>query len=579
MRRGAGAFLGLLVPLLGGARVRATLITSVDGSVQRIESTTRKHFGRRHVEVDVTGAPLVLVENTDHLERRPEYAGAVILLRERPPWCDAHEYRTLLKSGALAVVREFYYFVPGRFYYLREPNGVYTTNRRAQLPWLDVAAADWDAIAAAFDRNASVTLASTPNPWVATYRSRAWMLHRVVILLTGIVSGLISAANFARRGFTFVQALSEPTIVSTVLLIEGCVCPVLGVSCFFCHGGLFHTDAFPFTLQRVCMTLFCGWGLFTTKLMAMHWREVCREITDSAPRANLWAEHKCEIYSTFAATVGVDTAFVAVFASAESHHWRNQREFKSMIDAGIAIYASVQTIFALQFLYAAYLMRSDVLLALRRKLRAISIVRNHITQLGVWLALSGVFMIMFVVGCIVGFVENKYDLNAWVLGARASARSAPVLARATRKVRALMPPSSHVQLCTHASAHRSRRSCRSSPSRVRLSLTRCSSAGARRPRRSVRAACCRGGCCSTARSTVSRASRPNSAPTSSERRRPDTEELSCPRSGSSRTATSLPKRRSRAAARPTVATTATRAPSNRPATALSRGRCAAHVRL
>ena len=228
-------------------------------------------------------------------------------------------------------MREFYYFVPGRFYYLREPNGVCTTNRRAQLPWLDVAAADWDAIAAAFDRNASVTLASTPNPWVATYRSRAWMLHRVVILLTGIVSGLISAANFARRGFTFVQALSEPTIVSTVLLIEGCVCPVLGVSCFFCHGGLFHTDAFPFTLQRVFMTLFCGWGLFTTKLMAMHWREVCREITDSAPRANLWAEHKCEIYSTFAATVGVDTAFVAVFASAESHHWRNQREFKSMI--------------------------------------------------------------------------------------------------------------------------------------------------------------------------------------------------------------------------------------------------------
>ena len=123
------------------------------------------------------------------------------------------------------------------------------------------------------------------------------------------------------------------------------------------------------------MTLFCGWGLFTTKLMAMHWREVCREITDSAPRANLWAEHKCEIYSTFAATVGVDTAFVAVFASAESHHWRNQREFKSMIDAGIAIYASVQTIFALQFLYAAYIMRSDVLLALRRKLRAISTAR------------------------------------------------------------------------------------------------------------------------------------------------------------------------------------------------------------
>ena len=68
------------------------------------------------------------------------------------------------------------------------------------------------------------------------------------------------------------------------------------------------------------MTLFCGWGLFTTKLMAMHWREVCREITDSAPRANLWATHQREIHLTFAATVGVDTAFVAVFASADGRH-------------------------------------------------------------------------------------------------------------------------------------------------------------------------------------------------------------------------------------------------------------------
>ena len=124
------------------------------------------------------------------------------------------------------------------------------------------------------------------------------------------------------------------------------------------------------------MTLFCGWGLFTTKLMAMHWREVCREITDSAPRANLWATHAREIHLTFAATVGVDTAFVAVFASADSQGgWRDQGDFSAAIDVGTTIYGAVQTVFALQFLYAAYIMRSDVLLALRRKLRAISTAR------------------------------------------------------------------------------------------------------------------------------------------------------------------------------------------------------------
>ena len=125
------------------------------------------------------------------------------------------------------------------------------------------------------------------------------------------------------------------------------------------------------------MTLFCGWGLFTTKLMAMHWREVCREITDSAPRANLWATHAREIHLTFAATVGVDTAFVAVFASADSQGgWRDQGDFSAAIDVGTTIYGAVQTVFALQFLYAADIMRSDVLLALRRKLRAISTARH-----------------------------------------------------------------------------------------------------------------------------------------------------------------------------------------------------------
>ena len=55
--------------------------------------------------------------------------------------------------------------------------------------------------------------------------------------------------------------------------------------------------------------------------------------------------------------------------------WRDQGDFSAAIDVGTTIYGAVQTVFALQFLYAAYIMRSDVLLALRRKLRAISTAR------------------------------------------------------------------------------------------------------------------------------------------------------------------------------------------------------------
>ena len=103
MRRAA---LALLALLLGAAP--ATRITLEDGSVRRLESVTRKHFGRRRVQLDVTAAPFVLVESGGRrLRPRAEYAGAVVLLRERPPWCDAEEYSALLEAGALAVVREF----------------------------------------------------------------------------------------------------------------------------------------------------------------------------------------------------------------------------------------------------------------------------------------------------------------------------------------------------------------------------------------------------------------------------------------------------------------------------------------
>ena len=130
--------------------------------MRRVESVTRKHFGRRRVQLDVTHAPIVLVDSRSGLPREEEYSGAVVLLRERPPWCDAEEYSALLEAGALAVVREFRYFAPGRFYYMRDDDPRRNSaNRRAALPWLDVSAGDWALLAAVLGALARSSVART----------------------------------------------------------------------------------------------------------------------------------------------------------------------------------------------------------------------------------------------------------------------------------------------------------------------------------------------------------------------------------------------------------------------------------
>ena len=92
-----------LVGLALGAH--ATVITHLDGSVEEIASTTRKHFGRRTIDLDIAGAPLVVVATSEPVE--PDAAGfrdAVVLLEQRPPWCDLGDYRALVKAGARAPV-------------------------------------------------------------------------------------------------------------------------------------------------------------------------------------------------------------------------------------------------------------------------------------------------------------------------------------------------------------------------------------------------------------------------------------------------------------------------------------------
>ena len=65
--------------------VHATLVAHEDGSVTAIQSMARKHFGRRSVELDVTGARLVIIAQEDDVEpSAADYGGAVVLIKPRP---------------------------------------------------------------------------------------------------------------------------------------------------------------------------------------------------------------------------------------------------------------------------------------------------------------------------------------------------------------------------------------------------------------------------------------------------------------------------------------------------------------
>ena len=125
-----------------------------------LESNTRKYFGKRHVEKNVTGARLVVLESLHNLRPSAHFKDAVILSRVYDALYDTDFtlYATMKKSGALAILREG--VVTGSGYFVRED---FSSGFRGEaLPFLEVFTGDGDAIVAAFARNASVTLASTP---------------------------------------------------------------------------------------------------------------------------------------------------------------------------------------------------------------------------------------------------------------------------------------------------------------------------------------------------------------------------------------------------------------------------------
>ena len=138
---------------------RATRVVLEDGSVKQYASTTRKYLGRRHVELDVTGARFVrITEKYCAQSVDSRFDGAVVLVQAAAPRCDAHLYSTLAKSGALAVLTLTAFHTPGNMYYFP---GFDDGTRGESLPWLDVTPGDADELALASTGGAAnITLAT-----------------------------------------------------------------------------------------------------------------------------------------------------------------------------------------------------------------------------------------------------------------------------------------------------------------------------------------------------------------------------------------------------------------------------------
>ena len=296
---------GTVVLLAVSTVSSGTRITYSNGTLQRIHSTTRKYLGTRNLELDVTGANVVELTNDRAIELDDRFRDAIVLVDPRVPWHDGTDYLTFERAGARAVIRQTIWRRPGCYYNIHDVStAAHAHTRGASLPWFDVETQDGEQIIWALQNGANVTLASTLNSWTSLYLTDTWMFHRFITLAAGIMVGIIAAIIFVKHRFTLLQALwYRPTIVSTVLLIETVISPLLSISFFFCHGTLFHTDTLPMPVQRYTSNVFFGCGVFSTKLMAMHWREIQREITTASPRADLWKAHKMEIYLTCFVTV------------------------------------------------------------------------------------------------------------------------------------------------------------------------------------------------------------------------------------------------------------------------------------
>ena len=110
------------------------------------------------------------------------------------------------------------------------------------------------------------------------------------------------------------------------------------------------TDVFTVIELRFFSSLFSAWGLFTTMLMALHWRGIRREITALAPRADFWSQNRRKIRISAMLTIGIETPVSFVMIP--------QFGYLFFVVCG-AIYGASQAVFAVYFLRAAFRMRAS----------------------------------------------------------------------------------------------------------------------------------------------------------------------------------------------------------------------------
>ena len=131
------------------------------------------------------------------------------------------------------------------------------------------------------------------------------------------------------------------------------------------------TDAFTVIELRFFSSLFSAWGLFTTMLMALHWRGIRREITALAPRADFWSQNRREIRISAMLTIGIETPVSLVMIP----------QFGYLFVVCAAIYGVSQAVFAVYFLRAAFRMRASAAPCCSRAHRLRALISPDLTSM------------------------------------------------------------------------------------------------------------------------------------------------------------------------------------------------------
>ena len=349
--------------LLAGARGSTVLAPA---PARELQSTTLEFFGPQHFTLNASGSALVELGAArlariyrDGRVADDALAGAVVTFRvtdlPRPSleWL----YVSLERAGVTAAIAASSLTKrPGAFYHAHDgTRGVLT--RRGRMPMLQVGWDDVrklhaldDAERARGARGVRLLLAPSENEWVLFWASWPWVLFiRVVMPLLAFATGFRAAGNLrAHVELGGRGALWPPTKPVVVLCVEMVVCPILGV--VYAGGPHGSSSVWDLSATRFFFTGLAGFGLFTTLLMAMHWRTESGRLRDGAVHAKNTDFAGPALL--FVLTVGVDAVFSAL-AAANVVSPNN-----TMFPAAVVLYTLAQFCASFYFFYAAWSVRA-----------------------------------------------------------------------------------------------------------------------------------------------------------------------------------------------------------------------------